>query len=128
MEQTPIPPLVSDAQLLGPANNWYVAGRTIPLYEKKMPGDNVRDIYEADRAKTREVVQALVDALATCQTFGGKTWSEDSYDEVAVAAALALAKSQLSISPSKYGETKYVTDLRDRGLLSQRATPNTDKT
>lgn len=137
MEQTPIPPLVSDAQLLGPANNWYVAGRTIPLYEKKMSGDNVRDIYEADRAKTREVVQALVDALertldptSFAMTQARLPITQHEYRRALQqgSQALALAKSQLSIEPTKYGETKYVTDLRDRGLLSQRATPNTDKT
>ena len=49
-EQT-LPPLVSDEDINDPK-------LTIPLGAKM-----IRDIYEADRQKTREVVQRLVDAL-----------------------------------------------------------------
>lgn len=48
MEQTPLPPLVSDDWIA--ENNGYAWSLA-----------DMRDIYEADRAKTREVVQALED-------------------------------------------------------------------
>ena len=109
MEQT-LPPLVSDEQLLGPVNNWHVGGRIVPLYGRKMTGYDVRDIYEADRAKTREVVQALVDALRNADRYGnfrndGPYHFNPDSDQHALqkfeAAAIALAKSQLQIEPTK---------------------------
>jgi len=52
------------------------------------------DEAEAENVKLRALAQTLVDALGTCETFGGKTWSEATYDEVAVSNGLSAAASQ----------------------------------
>jgi hypothetical protein len=92
MEQTPLPPLVSDKAL---AQAHCLSDECLWL----------RLQYEADRLKTREVVQALVnmihhrymdhpaDTLANAKYYasGGPSTVD----------ALALVKSQLNIEPSK---------------------------
>ena len=78
MEQTPLPPLVSDEQI-----TWR----------------SIRDIYEADRQRTREVVQALVNGIndARFALFGcGKVELANALSEIEI-----LAKSQLNIDPTK---------------------------
>ncbi len=113
MEQTPLPPLLSDEILA------HLNCRCENCVRR------VAKVIEADRAKIREVVQALVDAL------NGSVWPNAiSADELALLAlgnagshnqidsasgiasdhrasqeasraALALAKSQLNIEPTK---------------------------
>ena len=109
MEQTPIPPLVSDDAIvlmtrdkLTPAIGYmkaYVEGCS-----------HTRNIYEADRAKTREVVQALVDALertldptSFAMTQARLPITQHEYRRALQqgSQALALAKSQLNIEPTK---------------------------
>lgn len=90
MEQTktPLPPLVSDGHTHARCGE-------------------MRDIYEADRLKTREVVQALVDALAKVRSEAfanvipdGFTPNPSAIEVVHIAdSAMALAKSQLQIEP-----------------------------
>jgi len=57
MEQTPIPPLVSDEKIKD------IRSRHDHALSVKASAYEVSDIYESDRLKTREVVQRLVDAL-----------------------------------------------------------------
>ena len=78
MEQTPLPPLVSDEQI-----TWR----------------SIRDIYEAERQRTREVVQALVNGIndARFALFAsGKVELANTLAEIEI-----LAKSQLNIEPTK---------------------------
>lgn len=64
----------------------------------------LRDIYEADRAKTREVVQALCDTLAyvTSRNFGDEHARIMFYANGGKSPekAIALAKS-INIEPTK---------------------------
>ena len=83
MEQTPLPPLVSDEQI-----TWR----------------SIRDIYEAERQRTREVVQALCNGIETMRqgSFADRFIFADDADLGAHAdSLLALAKSQLQIKPTK---------------------------
>jgi len=102
MEKT-LPPLVSDAKLQGALDK--VAQFNLPSFEAMKL---VRDAYEGDRAKTREVVQSLVDALklATGWLPYHERMEEDSENKFdatdkAIVHALALAKSKLQIEPTK---------------------------
>ena len=64
----------------------------------------LRDIYEADRAKTREVVQALCNGIETMRqgSFADRFIFADDADLGAHAdSLLALAKSRLQIEPTK---------------------------
>lgn len=54
------------------------------------------NVYEADRAKMREVVQRLVDALDKCTIDRPDIHGTDFQ-----AQALSLAKSELNIEPTK---------------------------
>jgi hypothetical protein len=114
MEQTPLPPLVSDEQMQADAEilskestapdaetpNWMIA-------DVRRGIRHARDIYEADRLKTREVVQALVDALAKVRSEAfanvipdGFTPNPSAIEVVHIVDnAMALAKSQLQIEP-----------------------------
>ena len=92
-EQT-LPPLVSDEDINDPK-------LTIPLGAKM-----IRDIYEADRQKTLEVVQALVDAIVDNAKYRLLTEGEEGdtlsdFMNLTLNAAIALAKSQLQIEPTK---------------------------
>ena len=92
-EQT-LPPLVSDEDINDPK-------LTIPLGAKM-----IRDIYEADRQKTREVVQRLVDAIVDNAKYRLLTEGEEGdtlsdFMNLTLNAAIALAKSQLQIEPTK---------------------------
>ena len=70
---------------------------------------SVRNIYEADRQKTREVVQALVNSakmareairvISPIPDDGQRIGAIDAY--TGLAAALSSAKSQLNIEPTK---------------------------
>lgn len=100
MEQTPLPPLVSDEDLTGWAPNKRHMAHDFPTTE------SVRDFYEADRLKTREVVQALVDALERVRreaedigTIVCNCGAPATGIQLAANTALALAKSQLQIEP-----------------------------
>ncbi len=91
----PLPPLVSDEEL----DKWQDSrkgGKGGIGFKWTAP--KVRDIYEADRAKTREVVQRLVDLIfhdSDC----GQIMNQGRCDCFA-AIALSLAKSQLNIEPT----------------------------
>lgn len=95
MEQTPLPPLVSDAQITWRsmcAEN----GVIVEEMSFNVGAYFIRDLYEAHRAKTREVVQALVDKAhhsSKCE------YLYESNCDCGLTAALALAKSQLQIEP-----------------------------
>lgn len=82
MEQTPLPPLVSDEDVKRIRNAKF--SESVPIFE-------VRDLYEADRLKTREVVQALVDKAhhsSKCE------YLYESNCDCGLTAALALASSK----------------------------------
>ena len=118
MEQT-LPPLVSDEQI----RDTFMYGSLIKDPEHGfMSGANyVRHEYEQDRAKTREVVQALVDALdrlskeMDCDDWGEIDVNGDitrplAHDIIAMPGGcpkcktdevIDLAKSQLNIEPTK---------------------------
>ena len=66
----------------------------------------VRRIYEADRAKTREVVQELVNAIVGNAEYRLLTEGEEGdtlndFMNLTFNAALSSAKSQLNIEPTK---------------------------
>ena len=100
----PLPPLVSDEQMEASYNLGCDEGYVYTL-ERSM----LRDIYEADRAKTREVVQALVNSakmareairvISPIPDDGQRIGAIDAY--TGLAAALSSAKSQLNIEPTK---------------------------
>lgn len=96
MEQTPLPPLVSNRLIRGECE------------DDKVTPYEVRDQYEADRQRTREVVQALVDALSLANTklparsaLPTGTFTYMGYVCASVDAAFAVAKSRLQIEPTK---------------------------
>lgn len=98
MEQTPLPPLLSDEILA------HLNCRCENCVRK------VAKVIEADRAKTREVVQALVDALertldptSFAMTQARLPITQHEYRRALQqgSQALALAKSQLNIEPTK---------------------------
>lgn len=98
--KTPLPPLVSDEQIermsgdpiTAQGVSSYAFGECIGRARGMVIA---RDIYEADRAKTREVVQAILAKWKTELEVDG--WENSiQYDK-----AVALAKSQLNISPTK---------------------------
>ena len=99
-EQTPLPPLLSDDDALTmarkEASNWRVGNQSDAVAGAEETILAVRKIYEADRAKTREVVQRLVDALQR-----ERLKYSDIVDMLNIDRALALAKSQLNIEPTK---------------------------
>ena len=92
MEQTPLPPLLSDEILA------HLNCRCENCVRR------VAKVIEADRAKTREVVQALVDGIETMRqgafadafVFANNAELDAHADKL-----LALAKSQLNIEPTK---------------------------
>jgi hypothetical protein len=84
MEQTPLPPLLSDEILA------HLNCRCENCVRR------VAKVIEADRAKTREVVQVLCDALQREQMK-----YSDIVDMLNIDRALEVAKSQLNIEPSK---------------------------
>ena len=85
MEQTPLPPLVSRDRYAE-----YAAQYTYPTSREVLRAlEKFADLHEAHHAKTREVVQALYNALA------------DPHKMSLAASALALAKSLLQIEPTK---------------------------
>jgi hypothetical protein len=102
MEQTPIPPLVSDDRIKG-----YRDGMKLTeLWEAvPMTGSEVRRIYEADRLKTREVVQALVNMIHhRYMDHPADTLANAKYyasGGLSTVDALALAKSTLNIKPKQ---------------------------
>ena len=112
MEQT-LPPLVSDEQMETEANEWREGERGVTITHRMCffsGAEWMRSECEADRAKTREVVQALVDALRNADRYGnfrndGPYHFNPDSDQHALqkfeAAAIALAKSQLQIEPTK---------------------------
>jgi len=96
----PLPPLVIDALIaMGFDAD---SPRALTPYA-------VKAIYEADRAKTREVVQALVNSakmareairvISPIPDDGQRIGAIDAY--TGLAAALSSAKSQLNIEPTK---------------------------
>ena len=97
MEQTKtLPPLVSDEYLssLTPISEDWKDGPCTPVTPTE-----VRNIYEAERRRTREVVQALVNGIndARFALFGcGKVELANTLAEIEI-----LAKSQLQIEPTK---------------------------
>lgn len=102
-EQTP--PLVSDERILNDVKLTVRAtpNRTMEVKDLPLTAFQVRDIYEADRQKTREVVQALVDGIETMRqgSFADKFIFADDADLDAHAdRLLALAKS-INIEPTK---------------------------
>ena len=99
MEQTPLPPLLSDEQAFGDAAPFF---RHDPSDVRAL--NYLRNIYEADRAKTREVVQALVDGIETMRqgSFADAfIFANDDDLDAHVDRLLALAKSQLNTEPTK---------------------------
>ena len=99
--KTPLPPLVSDDAIAKVMADQFNTQRDHVV--ACGAARSVRNIYEADRAKTREVVQALVDAL---WQFEGAVvyvgWDPAEREKhKAAAQSLALAKSQLNIEPTK---------------------------
>jgi hypothetical protein len=109
-EQTP--PLVGDEDVLGVceryADNYPIEGRiTVNAMAMRRA---VEPLIEADRQKTREVVQALVNCIRIADTYGQfrpmgpyhfdpeSKYHERQQDEI---TAVALAKSQLQIEPTK---------------------------
>lgn len=117
MEQTKtLPPLVSDEQI---AYMRMGALKADEYGDKRTRQDLIMDsaeggcrfameIYERDRAKTREVVQALVNCIRIADTYGQfrpagpyhfdpeSKYHERQQDEI---TAIALAKSQCGIEP-----------------------------
>jgi hypothetical protein len=91
----PLPPLVSDMELR--KASWKSTSVTAAARELT----TIRDFYEADRQRTREVVQILMGALqAIMEAHGpGTLATEDIYE--ASVTSLNLAKSQLNIEPTK---------------------------
>ena len=83
MEQTPLPPLLSD-EILAHLN-----------CRCENCVRSVAKVIEADRAKTREVVRAILAKWKTELEVDG--WD----DSLQYNNAVALAKSQLDISPTK---------------------------
>jgi hypothetical protein len=83
--------------------------RAVSYIKQHVPVIEQRDRAEADRQKTREVVQALVDALKRAEKWIESAGRERfSWDDADVDRALsderyvlALAKSQLQIEPTK---------------------------
>ena len=99
MEQTPLPPLVSDEQAFSDEAPFT---RNIDSDHFKL--NYLRDIYEADRAKTREVVQALVDGIETMRqgSFADAfIFASDADLDAHADRLLSLAKSQFNIEPTK---------------------------
>jgi len=112
MEQTPLPPLVSDEQMQADAEilskestapdaetpNWMIA-------DVRRGIRHARDIYEADRLKTREVVQALVNMIHhRYMDHPADTLANAKYyasGGLSTVDALALAKSTLNIKPKQ---------------------------
>jgi len=97
MEQT-LPPLVSDEQMETEANEWREGERGVTITHRMCffsGAEWMRSECEADRAKTREVVQSLVDAIQGEAVRCGDGFCQKS------TAALALAKAQLQIEPTK---------------------------
>ncbi len=98
MEQTPLAPLVSDEDVKRIRNAKF--SESVPIFE-------VRDLYEADRLKTREVVQALVNITAElrckegCRKYEPGGTAPLCYQCGERHRILALAKSTLNIEPSK---------------------------
>lgn len=87
MEQTPLPPLVSDGS---------------KLHDIASKMKTLANEIEADRQRTREVVQALVDALATEEKMRrGYRFTHNGTTKLVSTApsALALAQSRLQIEP-----------------------------
>ena len=110
MEQTKtLPPLVSDEQI----RDTFMYGSLIKDEEHGfMSGANyVRHEYEADRAKTREVVQALVDAAKSAhhqlqnildyRVAEGSDRDKVRAEQDIIRIAMSSAKSQLQIEPTK---------------------------
>lgn len=124
MEQTPLPPLVSEYDI---QNLWddvvrpvvkameKQLGQCSPAFQAGEMARAIIPIYEADRAKTREVVQALVDALGELRygaDLGAIEWDCQCEEDAGITcgpcesfergyAAIALAKSQMNIEPTK---------------------------
>jgi ABC-type microcin C transport system permease subunit YejB len=86
MEQTPLPPLVSDQRIRDIETGKFASERMYEMNYRQGMHD-MRDIYEADRQKTREVVQELVDDLS-------RAYCIDK-------PSLDLAKLILNIEPTK---------------------------
>ncbi len=102
MEQTPLPPLVGDEEL----DKWQDqrrGGKGGITFKWSAP--KVRDLYESDRLKTREVVQALVSMIHhRHMDHPADTMASAKYyasGGLSTVDALALAKSQLQIEPTK---------------------------
>ena len=93
MEQTPLPPLLSDDAIAKVMADQFKTTRDHVV--ACGAARSVRNIYEADSAKRREVVQAILAKWKTELEVDG--WENSiQYDK-----AVALAKSQLNISPTK---------------------------
>ena len=107
MEQTKtLPPLVSDEQIRNDVTLTVRAtpNRTMEVKDLPLTPFQVRDIYEADRQRTREVVQALCNGIETMRqgSFADRFIFADDADLGAHAdSLLALAKSRLQIEPTK---------------------------
>jgi hypothetical protein len=116
MEQT-LPPLVSDEQIETEANEWREGERGITIAHRMCffsGAEWMRSECEADRQRTREVVQALVDALGELRygaELGAIEWDCQCEEDAGITcgpcgsfergdAALALAKS-INIKPTK---------------------------
>lgn len=115
-EQTPLPPLVSDERLrkiamgLSDEHGIRTNRKLQHLYNAGyVAANDMRRIYEQDRQRTREVVQALVNCIRIADTYGQfrpmgpyrfdpeSKYHERQQDEI---TAIALAKS-INIEPSR---------------------------
>ena len=91
----PLPPLVSDMELR--KASWKSTSVTAAARELT----TIRDFYEADRQRTREVVQAMVNDMQDFvdKVDRGEAKSKRSY--AAFKHRIEVAKSQLNIEPTK---------------------------
>ena len=114
MEQTPLPPLVSDERkpLSYYMRNglWYFTQPPDPLTGQVIPYTTVEswlsrvEEMEAERQRTREVVQALVDGIETMRqgAFADAfIFANDAELDAHAKKLLALVQSTLNIEPSK---------------------------
>lgn len=93
-EQKPLPPLVSDEYLRShtPISEDWPDGPRAPVTPTE-----VRNLYEADRQRTREVVQSLVDALKLERDEWHKL-HDGNCETIRADEALSLA-AELNITP-----------------------------
>jgi len=95
--KTPLPPLVSEqmrrlSSRMGNAEAYAIMQGFAADVEA----------IEADRAKTREVVQALVDYITYRNSITAKPENYYASGGLSYAQCIALAKSQLNIEPNSH--------------------------